>query len=46
MDNCTLCHGWKEFEYHPLNYKMRKCSNIQTCKKIDCPYFHFDDEKK
>lgn len=45
--NCHKCHGWKELEYHPKNYKMRACSNGSKCPKgIICPYFHNSSEKR
>jgi len=38
---CTKCHGWKECEYHPLNYKTKPCKQMDRCKRgVDCPYFH------
>jgi hypothetical protein len=42
MENCDKCHGWKEHEYHHINYKTKKCSNGINCKKRDrdCAYFH------
>lgn len=38
--NCTKCHGWKEQEYHPLNYKTRKCTNGKNCRRKECAFFH------
>jgi len=48
MANCSHCHGWKENEYHPANYKTKKCSNGVACKKKDrdCAYFHTEDERR
>lgn len=48
MENCTHCHGWKEQEYHPANYRIKKCSNNISCKKKEreCAYFHNDQEKR
>ncbi len=42
MENCSHSHGWKESEYHPSNYKTKKCSNNYYCPKKDreCAYFH------
>lgn len=46
-ENCNRCHGWKENEYHPLNYKVKPCSNGMSCNKGSlCPYFHtFKDRR-
>jgi hypothetical protein len=45
--NCGKCHGWKELEYHPKNYKMRPCSNGMKCPKGEiCPYYHSNSEKR
>lgn len=46
-ENCNRCHGWKENEYHPLNYKVKPCSNGINCNKGSlCPYFHtFKDRR-
>ena len=26
MWNCPFCHGWKEKDYHPVEYKTKKCT--------------------
>ncbi|EGR28398.1 zinc finger ccch type domain protein [Ichthyophthirius multifiliis] len=26
--DCNYCHGWKEFNYHPLIYKTKQCLNL------------------
>ena len=45
--HCNKCHGWKELEYHPLNYKTRQCSNGNKCLKgKTCPYYHTASEKR
>lgn len=45
--NCGKCHGWKELEYHPMNYKTRQCSNGTKCPKGKiCPYYHTPSEKR
>ena len=45
--NCGKCHGWKELEYHPMNYKTRPCSNGAKCPKGKiCPYYHNPAEKR
>ena len=48
MEQCKLCHGWKEQEYHPENYKTKRCSNGILCKKKekDCAYYHVDGKDK
>jgi hypothetical protein len=43
---CTKCHGWKEFEFHPLIFKTRQCSAGQSCRKEACPFYHALDEKR
>lgn len=44
---CNKCHGWKENEYHPLNYKTKSCEAGKNCTKgKDCPYFHNDNDKR
>ena len=45
--NCTKCHGWKEAEYHPLNYKTKKCPNEKNCRRSqDCPHYHNVEEQR
>ena len=45
--NCDKCHGWKEFDYHPLNYRTKPCGNGVNCqKKRECTYFHSENEKR
>lgn len=44
---CYFCHGWKEYEYHPLTYKVVECTSGESCQKeIDCPYYHKEEEKR
>lgn len=44
---CGYSHGWKESEYHPLNYKNRPCANIKNCNRgRDCPYYHGQKDKR
>lgn len=45
---CLMCHGWKEEDFHPLNYKTKKCKNFnKNCEKtIYCPFFHTLEEKR
>jgi hypothetical protein len=42
---CDMCHGWKELEYHPLNYRTKKCPTA-NCKKGECHYYHTEKEKR
>ena len=46
--NCQFCHGWKEEDYHPLNYKTKKCKfKFGTCKKGKfCPFYHQNEKKR
>ncbi len=46
--SCVCCHGWKEEDFHPLNYKTKKCKNFnrQCDKNIYCPFFHTINEKR
>lgn len=47
MNSCDKCHGWKELEYHPENFRIRPCSLGKTCSKMqDCPYFHSFKDKR
>jgi len=46
-EKCPKCHGWKEHEYHPFNYKSKPCPNGKNCAKgRDCPHFHFPMERR
>jgi hypothetical protein len=46
-EKCTKCHGWKEHEYHPFNYKVKPCSAVKSCLKArDCPHYHMAREKR
>ena len=46
-ENCNRCHGWKENEYHPLNYKVKPCSSGFNCTKGSlCPYFHSHKDRR
>jgi len=46
-EKCTKCHGWKEQEYHPLNYKVKSCPAGKNCTKgRDCPHFHNSKERR
>ena len=37
---CTLCHGWKELEYHPALYMKQKCENADCNRKQICGFSH------
>ncbi|KRX10515.1 hypothetical protein PPERSA_01527 [Pseudocohnilembus persalinus] len=43
--NCNKCHGWKELEYHPKNYKTKPCQK-NCSKNKDCPNFHTQSERR
>ena len=43
---CKNCHGWKEKEYHPDNYKTQECELKSECRKRHCPYYHNEAEKR
>jgi len=46
-EKCSKCHGWKEHEYHPLNYKTKPCPAGKNCSKgRDCPHYHSTREKR
>ncbi|EWS71586.1 zinc finger CCCH type domain protein (macronuclear) [Tetrahymena thermophila SB210] len=48
--DCNKCHGWKESEYHPRNYRTKQCTqttNNEKCNKgPQCPYYHNAQEKR
>lgn len=45
--SCDKSHGWKESEFHPLNYKTRPCPNGGKCpKNLDCPYYHNPQDQR
>ncbi len=44
---CMKCHGWKEFDYHPLNWLTKPCPRGKNCnKKRDCTFYHNLNEKR
>lgn len=43
---CEHSHGWKEADFHPLNYKRTKCEKKNCGKSEGCPNYHFDAEKR
>jgi len=46
-EKCNKCHGWKEHEYHPLNYKVKPCPAGKSCQKgRDCPHYHNPRERR
>lgn len=44
---CPHSHGWKEQEYHPINYKTKSCEE-PDCQKsnVHCPFYHTESEKR
>lgn len=45
-EKCSKCHGWKELEYHPLNYKTKHCPSKNCTKGRDCPHYHQMKERR
>jgi len=43
---CQYSHGWKEQEYHPLNYKINKCKHGDACTKKFCPFYHSEKDRR
>ena len=44
---CEKCHGWKEYDFHPLNWRTKACPNGGNCsKKKECSYYHSLSEKR
>jgi hypothetical protein len=43
---CPHTHGWKEQEYHPLNYKIHVCRQGYACHKAHCPYYHDETDRR
>jgi hypothetical protein len=44
--DCLFCHGWKELDYHVVNFKQKKCQT-KNCKRNQiCCYYHTKNEKK
>lgn len=45
--NCDMCHGWKEYDYHPLVFKIRPCPNGLSChRNFECSYYHSLEDKR
>lgn len=38
--DCIFCHGWKELEYHPCNYKKQRCEKPSCPRPIVCSFKH------
>jgi len=45
-EKCNKCHGWKELEYHPFNFRSKPCPAKNCAKGRDCPYFHNPYERR
>jgi hypothetical protein len=43
---CKYSHGWKESEFHPLNYKIGLCNMANCLKGLVCPGFHNMKERR
>lgn len=43
---CLKCHGWKESEYHPLNYKTKPCEDKKCNGNLECPFYHGNHDKR
>lgn len=43
---CLKCHGWKESEYHPLNYKTKPCDDKKCNGNLECPYYHGNHDRR
>ena len=47
--NCKYCHGWKEQQYHPLDYKTKACPEGKKCSRggsCACPFYHSINDKR
>ncbi len=45
LGNCHFSHGWFEFEFHPLNFKKKKCDQ-EECERAFCPFLHPGDSDR
>ena len=45
-EKCTKSHGWKESEFHPMNYKTKKCTLKKCLGGKICPYYHQENERR
>lgn len=43
---CKKSHGWKEAEFHPTNYKMKKCTLKKCFGGNFCPYYHNENDRR
>lgn len=45
---CRFCHGWKERDYHPENFKTSLCENQNCDRKMVCSFLHpgFDEASR
>ena len=44
---CDKCHGWYEFEFHPMNYKTKPCEHKERCNsKANCPFYHDNSDMR
>lgn len=44
---CPKCHGWKEYDFHPLYYKTTPCPNGSRCyKNVLCPFYHDENDRR
>ena len=43
---CRYSHGWKEQEYHPLNYKSKPCEDKKCNGNLECPYYHGNHDRR
>lgn len=43
---CLKCHGWKESEYHPLNYKTKPCEDKKCNGNFECPFYHGNHDRR
>jgi hypothetical protein len=47
--NCRYCHGWKEQQYHPMDYKTKMCPEGKKCSRggsSACPFYHTADDRR
>lgn len=43
---CQKSHGWKEQDFHPLNYKRRQCEERNCTKSDACPNYHNEVDRR
>ena len=45
--DCNKCHGWKEYDFHPMNWMTKPCPKGKGCnKKRECTFHHNNSEKR